>query len=66
MSRLVQYLAELRPVADAAAFGFVDVLPHNDVSVPLRVVAQGPELGGDRKIDVLSVAGDTGVEGGAV
>ncbi|MXX48086.1 MAG: hypothetical protein F4W99_01665 [Chloroflexi bacterium] len=44
---LVQHLAELWPVGDAARLGFVDVLAGDDVAVALGVVAQGAQLGGD-------------------
>ena len=60
----VQHLAELWAVGDAAALRLVDVLAGDEVAVLLGVVAQRPELGGDREVDILAVAGDAGVEGG--
>ena len=60
----VQHLAELGPVGDAAALRLVDVLTHDEVAVLLGVVPQRSQLGGDGEVDVLTVAGDAGVEGG--
>ncbi len=55
-ARLVQHLAELRPVGDASALGLVHVLAGDEVVVLLGVVAQGAELGGDGEVDILAVA----------
>ena len=62
----VQHLAELGPVGDAAALGLVHVLAGDGVAVLLGVVPQRPQLGGDGEVDVLTVAGDAGVEGGGL
>ena len=59
----VQHLAELGPVGDAPAFSLVNVFPSNDVAVALGVIAQRAKLSSDGEIDVLSLAGDSGVEG---
>ena len=63
LAGLVQHLAELWAVGDAAAFGLVDVLADHQVAVLLCVVPQRPKLGGDGEVHVLAVAGDPGVEG---
>ena len=60
----VQHLAELGPVGDAAALRLIDVFAGDEVAVLLGVVTQRPQLGGDREVDILAVAGDAGVEGG--
>ena len=62
LARLVEHLAELRPVGDATALGLVDVLAHDAVAALLGVFAQGAQLGGDGEVDILAVAGDTRVE----
>ncbi len=59
--RLIEHLAELRSVGDAAGLGLVDVLPRDDVAVALSEVAQGAELGGDGEVDVLTVRRDSGI-----
>ena len=63
LAALVDHVAELGPVGDAAALGLVHVLAGHGVSVALGVVSQRPKLGGYRQIHVLAVAGDPGVEG---
>ena len=63
---MLQPLAELGPVGDAAALGLVQVLAGHGVAVVLGVVAQGPQLGGHGQVHVLAVAGDPGVEGAGV
>ncbi|MCY3571208.1 MAG: hypothetical protein OXH19_07695 [Chloroflexi bacterium] len=62
LRRLVQHLGELGPVGDPARLGFVDVLASDHIAVAPGVVAQGPELGGDREVNVLAVRGDAGIE----
>ena len=62
-SALVDHLAELGPVGDAAALGLVHVLAGHRVAVGLGEVPERPELGGHGKVHVLAVAGDPGVEG---
>ena len=61
-SRFVQHLAELRPVGHASRLCFVDVLADHDEAVALSEIAQGAKLGSDGKVDILSVAGDAGIE----
>ena len=61
LAPLVDHLAELGPVGDAAALGLVHVLAGNGVADGLGVVPESPELGSHREIDVLAVAGDPGV-----
>ena len=60
----VDHLAELWPVGDAAALGFVHVLAGDDVAVLLCVVPERPQLRGDGEVHVLTVTGDSGVKGG--
>lgn len=43
--------------------GLVDALVHDHISVLACVVSQRPKLSGHRKVHVLTVAGDPGVEG---
>ena len=62
---LVEHPAELRPVGDTAALGRIDVLAGDEVAVLRGVVAECPELGGDREVDVLAFAGDARVQGSA-
>ena len=59
---LLDHLAELGTVGDAAALGLVDVLAGDGVAVLLGVVPERPELGSHGQVHVLSVAGDPGVE----
>ena len=63
-ARVVKHSSELRPVCDPSALGLVDVLAHDHVSFLVCVVAQCPHLRGNRQVDVLPVAGYSGVEGG--
>ena len=65
---LVEHLAELWPVGDAPTFCLIDVLAHDKVAVALGVIAQGAELRCHRKIDILALRRDAGVErsGGGV
>ena len=63
LSSLVDHLAELGPVGDSAALGFVHVLAGHSVAVVLGKIPQGPKLGGDGQVHVLAVAGHPGVEG---
>ena len=63
LAALVDHPAELWPVCDASALGLVDVLADDGVVVLLRVVPERAELGRDGEVDVLSVAGNAGVEG---
>ena len=63
LAALVDHLAELGPVGDAAALGLVHVLAGYGVAVGLGVVPERPKLGGDGEVHVLAVAGDPGVEG---
>ena len=60
---LVDHLAELRPVGDAAALGLVHELAGDDVAVLVGVIPERPQLCGHRQVHVLPVAGDPGVEG---
>ena len=60
---LVQHLAELRSVGDAAALGLVHVLAGDDVAVLVGVVPERPQLGGDGQVHVLPIAGHPSVEG---
>ena len=55
LSGLVQHLAELGPVGDAARLGLVDVLAGDHVAVALGELAQGAQLGGDGEVDILAV-----------
>ena len=63
-ARRIEHLAELGPVGGAPTLRLIDVLPGDAVAVLLGVVTQRPQLSGDGEIDILAVAGDTGVEGG--
>ena len=63
-ARLVEHAPELRSVGDAPALGLVDVLAGDQVVVLLGVIAKRAELGGDGKVDVLTVAGHARVESG--
>ncbi|MCY4618764.1 MAG: hypothetical protein OXD50_09480 [Chloroflexi bacterium] len=54
-ARVIQHPLELGTVGDAAALGFIDVFARDDEAAAFGVVAQGPELRGDREIDVLAV-----------
>ncbi len=62
LAALVDHLAELGPIGDAAALGLVHVLAGHGVAVVLGVVSQRPHLGGHGQVHVLAVAGDPGVE----
>ena len=62
LATLVDHLAELGPVGDAAALGLVHVLAGHGVAVALGVVPERPHLGGHGEVHVLAVAGDPGVE----
>ena len=57
----VQHFAELRPVGDAPALGLVHVFAGDDVAMLRGVVPQRPQLGGDREVHVLAIAGHAGV-----
>ena len=59
---LVEHLLELGPVCDAAAFRLVHELAHDDVAVLVGVFPERPQLSGDGQVDVLPVAGDSGVQ----
>ena len=59
----VDHLAELRPVGDVPAFGLVHVLAGDEVPVLACIVSERPQLCGNGKVHVLTVAGHPGVEG---
>ena len=63
LAALVDHVAELGPVGDAAALGLVHVLAGDGVAVVLGKIPQGPKLGGHGQVHVLTVAGDPGVQG---
>ena len=63
LAALVDHVAELGPVGDAAALGLVHVLAGDGVAVVPGVVPQGPKLGGHREVHVLAVAGYSRVQG---
>ncbi len=63
LAALLDHLAELRAVRDAAALGLVHVLAGHGVAVGLGVVPERPQLGGHGQVHVLPVAGYPGVEG---
>ena len=60
----VEHLAELGAIGDTARFGFIDVLADHNVAVALGKLPQGAQLGGDREVDILPVAGDPRIECG--
>ncbi len=62
LGALLDHLPELGPVGDAAALGFVNVLPCHGVAVGLGVLLESPQLGGHRQVHVLPIAGHPGVE----
>ena len=61
---LVQHPRELGPVGDSSALGLVHVLAGDQVAVPLGVVPERPQLGGDGQVHVPAVAGNPGIKGG--
>ena len=63
LAALVDHVAELGPVGNAAALGLVHVLAGHGVAVGLGVVAERPQLGGHGEVHVLAVAGHSRVEG---
>ena len=60
---LLDHLPGLGPVRYAPALCFVHVISGHGVAVGFGVVPQCPELGGNRQVHVLPVAGHPGVEG---
>ena len=63
LAAVVDHVAELGPVGDAAALGLVHVLAGDGVAIVLGVVPERPKLGGHGEVHVLAVAGNPGVEG---
>ena len=59
---IIQHFSELGPIGDPSALGLIHVLPHDEVSVLVGVVPERPQLGCDGQVDILAVAGDSGVE----
>ena len=60
---LIEHPPELGPIGQPSALGFIDVFAGDQVAVASSEVAQRAQLGGDREVDILAVAGDAGVEG---
>ena len=63
LTAILDHLPELGPVDDAAALCLVHVLAGDGIAVGFGEVLERPKLGGRGQVDVLPVAGHSGVEG---